>query len=194
MTWTLVGYFPKRRTAPDGTAWPGPPAPEPPHIVGSVTTCIAKGPDGWEDGGGYNYFRLYDSPTLAWSAVPAEVRPAFELFAYRLSLVRFERGVEQLIEAWWEMPVEPLGPAFERIGWDAVVDGSASFGCSPLTCNGQTGRDGIPPVNRYCLVDTEAEGVELARIFSLSEPEPGPYCVVEVWREAAAATTLPRTR
>ena len=126
--------------------------------------------------------------------MPAEVRPAFELFAYRLSLVRFERGVEQLIEAWCEMPVEPLGPAFERIGWDAVVDGSASFGCSPLTCNGQTGRDGIPPVNRYCLVDTEAEGVELARIFSLSEPEPGPYCVVEVWREAAAATTLPRTR
>lgn len=41
----------------------------------------------------------------------------------------------------------------------------------------------VLPLNRYCLVDTEDEGIELARSFCISKPEPGPYCVVEVWRD-----------
>jgi hypothetical protein len=43
--------------------------------------------------------------------------------------------------------------------------------------------EGVPAVNRFCLVDTERDAVEMARAFSVSQPEPGPYCVVEVWRE-----------
>ena len=39
-------------------------------------------------------------------------------------------------------------------------------------------------VNRYCFVATESEATDLARNFSVTKPEPGPYCVVEVWRDS----------
>jgi len=35
-------------------------------------------------------------------------------------------------------------------------------------------------VNRHCLVDSLEVAQELARRFSVEEPEPGPYYVVEV--------------
>ena len=77
--------------------------------------------------------------------------------------------------------VTPLPKAFDCLGYDAVelTDGQC-LGCSPLSCNGEAAQH---PVNRYCLVATEQEGIALARRFSISKPEPGPYSVVEVWRE-----------
>jgi hypothetical protein len=39
-----------------------------------------------------------------------------------------------------------------------------------------------PDMNRYCLVSKERAALELACRFSIDKPEPGPYCVVDVWR------------
>lgn len=92
------------------------------------------------------------------------------------------------MELWPELAVEPMLASFARLGWDAVQGGQyQSFGCSPLSCNNQAGEAGVPVVNRHCLVESEQGGIALARLFCVREPEPGPYCVVEVWRDAARA-------
>jgi len=74
----------------------------------------------------------------------------------------------------------PLPASFGRLGFDVVSRHSdATFECSPLSCNYMAREI---PVNRYCLIETEAEAFQVARDFSRSEPEPGSYCLVEVWR------------
>jgi hypothetical protein len=193
MTWTLVGYFPKlhtprplhmlrRRFSPDcGFA-----CSEFVEEICSVSHCIAKGPPGWRDQGKHNFYDMYNNPNLAWSVVPAEIRADFELFAYWLYLVEFKDGQEEPIEEWWELTVEPMPGSFVRLGWDAVEGGQhCSFGCSPMSCNAGCKDVEIAKKNRYCLVSTAEEGIDLARHFSICQPEPGPYCVVEVWREAS---------
>lgn len=83
-----------------------------------------------------------------------------------------------------ELAVEPLPAHFTLIGYDAVGFGYhgyyGNFNCSPLTCNGMSCD---VAVNKWYLVATEAEGIALAKTFSVEEPEPGPYAVVEVWRD-----------
>ena len=193
MTWTLVGYFPKRRTRLSPPWRPpyldqpnaGFPISAPVEEICNISDCVAPGPPGWREQEKHNVLDLYDNVDLAWSVVPAEVRADYELFAYRLYLVQFDDGREEPINNWWELAVEPMGSSFVRLGWDAVEGGNHSgFGCSPLSCNNRAGERGVLPVNRYCLVDTQQDGIDLARGFSISKPEPGPYCVVEVWRDA----------
>lgn len=195
MTWILVGYFPKRRTRlfppwrPPYLNYPdaGFPVSAPVEEICSISDCVAPGPVGWREQEKHNFYEMYDNPALAWSVVSAEVRTDFELFAYRLHLVQFEEGREEPIEERWELAVEPMGDSFVRLGWDAVEGGNhCGFGCSPLSCNTRAGERGIPAVNRFCLVDTEQDAIELARGFSISKPEPGPYCVVEVWRDVGS--------
>ncbi len=85
------------------------------------------------------------------------------------------------MDEWWELDVEPMSRSFVRLGLDAVEE---SFGCSPVSCNVGCVEVNVLPLNRYCLVDTEDKGIELARSFSISEPEPGPYRIVS-WRYGA---------
>lgn len=202
MTPTLIGYLPKRivKRSHDGSceAAMGFPVGPPVDQICSVSCCIAQGPAGWRGLAGNNPFDFYDSPALAWSAVPAVMQTGFELFAYRLYPAQFLDGREEKLEAleWWDPVVEPMSPSFVQLGWDAVVGGSdTSFGCSPLSCNGMAGLGGVAAVNRYCLLSSEQHGFEMAREFSISKPEPGPYCVVEVWRKGKdAAPTAAATR
>ena len=191
MLWTLIGYFPKRRATRAGWASPDPgypdagfPAPPPVEAIGSVSHCIAQGPEAPAGEGPVNAFGGYDSPAAAWRAVAPGRRPDFDLFAYRLAPVLFRDGQAEGL-ALPPPDLAPLPDTFERLGYDAVElrDGQC-LGCSPLSCNGQTA---AAAVNRYCLVGTDQEGMELARAFSVSKPEPGPYCVAEVWRDRGGA-------
>jgi hypothetical protein len=192
----LVGYFPKQRSTRSHRAlrYPdqpdsffGNPCSDGVEEICSVSDCIAPGPEGWRDQGKHNVYDMYDTPDLAWSVVPAGVRSDFELFAYRLLPVGFAEGREESVEGWWELTVEPMPRSYVRLGWDAVVGGNHhGFGCSPMSCNIGCKDVEIAKRNRYCLVSTEQEGVALARHFSVCQPEPGPYCVVEVWREAGS--------
>ncbi len=58
-----------------------------------------------------------------------------------------------------------------------------SFECSGLSCNHGAENESV---NEYCLVETESEAIRLAKKFSddSNDYEPGPYYVVEVWRES----------
>ena len=195
MTWTLVGYFPKRQFSRSLWVVPSPedlnygfPFAAPVDEICSVSKCVAKGPAGWRDQRKENFYDMYNTPDLAWSVVPVEDRASFELFAYRLYLVEFDGGREEPMEEWWDLAVESIPSSFVRLGWDAVVGGNHhGFGCSPMSCNAGCDDVEIAKKNRYCLVSTEEEGLALARHFSICQPEPGPYCVVEVWREALAS-------
>ncbi len=174
MTPQLIGYLPKVRTR--RPEWlKGPNVEE----ICSVSYCIAHAPPGWIDRWLHNELGFYDQPDLAWSVVPDESRHDYSLFAYKLFPVYFERGEQRLVEL-PVLSVEPLPACFSRLGCD-VVSRSVGiyFECSPLSCNGLA--EGYA-VNRYCLADTEAEGLVMAQEFSLSEPEPGPYYLIEVWR------------
>lgn len=186
MLWTLIGYFPKRRTIRSSWVSPYPnvgfPASEPVEEICSVSQCIAKGPEPTEGEMPVNQFGGHDDPAAAWRAVAPGQREDFDLFAYRLAPILFHDGhVEEL-----ELPsldLAPLPATFERLGYDAVeLTHGQCLGCSPLSCNGHSA---MTSVNRYCLMETEQAGTELARAFSISKPEPGPYCLVEVWRDRA---------
>ena len=189
MTWILVGYIVKARKLESGwvSSWPNPDgegmsSSEPVEELCSVSNCIVKG--FWND---KEQFGLYSTPELAWAAVPFKNETDYALYAYNLWTVQFEEGIETPIELWWDIESEPLTESFQRLGWDVVEGGNGkSFGCSPMSCNRGCLMVHSPDMNRYCLVSSYAKALELACRFSIDKPEPGPYCVVEVWREGQA--------
>lgn len=171
---TLIGYFPKQTT----------PRPEwfkaPVEEICSVSNCIASAPKDWIDLWRHNDFWAFDTPELAWSVVPIESRAEFRIYAYRLFPCRFEGGKQIPIEI-QTLNVEPLSDLYIRLGFDAVSRSlNTTYECSPLSCNNMADHR---RVNAHCLVDTLEAGIELARSFSIEEPEPGPYDLIEVLRQ-----------
>jgi hypothetical protein len=117
------------------------------------------------------------------------------LYAYRVFPLLFDTsGTPRLVK-----PSNILGKRarkprppdlirYNRLGYDVTecqIDQSYSFGCSPLSlgCNGlAVGMGSL--VNRYCLVDDVGAAYDMAILFGVQQPEPGPYVIVEVWRRA----------
>lgn len=183
----LIGYLAKRSVRRDQWSGSHPtggfPAAPPVEEIASVSRCIAGPAEGWREFNRHNVHDLYDRPELAWSVVPEDQRAAFRLYAYRRYPVRFDDGHEEPAEELWDLTIEPIPRPFVRLGWDAVEGGPQSgLGCSPLSCNGLAALPGLPEPNRHCLASSRADAFALAREFSRSKPEPGPYCVIEVWR------------
>jgi hypothetical protein len=174
----LIGYFPK-------LVYQKPPEllPEIPSVkdIYSVSDCLSEGPPGWLDKWLHNEMFVYDSPELAWSVVPEVDKDRYTLFAYRLAPCLFDEKGE---EAWPlpELSVSPLPTYFSLVGYDAVSRTyDACFECSPLSCNSMAK---LYPVNEHCLVDSLDAAISMARDFAVGQCEPGPYCVVEVWKGA----------
>jgi hypothetical protein len=174
MTPVLVGYFPKRTQVPEG--W---------HAAAgvsemcSVSTCLAPAPEGWIDHWRHNDLGFFDSPEIAQGIIPAGAT-GFSIFAYRLFPQRYEDGLASPFAITPVSP-RPLGSTFRSLGFD-VVSKSAShyFECSPLSCNSLAGE---VPVNRYCLIESLDVAVGLAIRASVGDAEPGPYYILEVFRD-----------
>lgn len=175
MSPTLIGYFPKRTLRhPDFLPDTGV------VEICSVSNCISKDPDEWINHWRHNEMWTYDNAEAAWSVVPDEVREAFDLYAYSLFPVRFTRAGEEAFAIPAVNPVT-LGAEFSRLGFDAVSRSyDSTFECSPLSCN-YLARE--VPTNRHCLLDTAEAALELAANCEAKQCEPGPYHVVEVWRQ-----------
>lgn len=123
---------------------------------------------------------VFDSPALAWSVVPEAERESFEIYAYRIAPVEISEGKEAVFKLPSIAP-EPLSGDFESLGFDIVCrSGGTDFECSPLSCNRLAG--GIP-TNRFCLLDDLTVTLRVARGFDGIACEPGPYFVVEVFRQ-----------
>lgn len=148
--------------------------------VCSVSVCVSEDPDGWIDQWRHNEMGAYDTPELAWSVVPGPARSEFDLYAYWVFPLEFVEG-QQCSFSLPPLHVRPLPASFERLGYDVVSRSSGHyFECSPLSCNHMAEH---VPTNRHCLVDDAETAFQLASEFEASGCEPGPYYVVEVWRE-----------
>jgi hypothetical protein len=169
----LAGYFPKTTAIPDGYKLP-----DNIREICTVSTCI-NAPEDWINKWLHNELGFYNSVSDARAILPSGSE-GFVVFAYRILPVRFgEDSLER-----FDLPplsIEPVDQSFISIGFDAISKSSSSFfECSPLSCNYMAQKI---PVNRYCLVDTFAEGVSLAKRFAHEKVEPGPYYVFEVLRQ-----------
>ena len=148
--------------------------------VCSVSICVSDGPDGWLNQWRHNEMWAYDTPELALSVVPDAARGEFDLYAYQMFPVQFAEGQQQPF-VFPPLHVAPMPSSFERLGFDVVSrSGGSNFECSPLSCNHMAEH---VAVSRHCLVDDAAVAFQLAAEFEAGGCEPGPYCVVEVWRQ-----------
>jgi hypothetical protein len=171
----LIGYFPKLRTPVPG--WlQGVAAEE----ICSVSECIAAGPTNWVEHWLHNDFGLFNCIDDARRVIP-DGGAGYLVFGYRLLPSLFDNGRGESIDV-SPRGIEPLPPAFRSLGFD-VVSKSVSdfFECSPLSCNAMAREI---DVNRQCLVENLESATGLASRWSVEEPEPGPYYVVEVLRAA----------
>lgn len=171
----LIGYFLKRtKQHPDWLKTAGV------EEVCSVSTCISEAPDGWIDQWQHNEMWIYDTPQMACTVVPKSAQDEFDLYAYQMFPVEFVREQQRQF-AIPPLRVQPMPESFERLGYDAVSRSSGnSFDCSPLSCNHMAEQI---PVNRHCLVDDADTAFRIAAEFEAEGCEPGPYYVVEVWRQ-----------
>jgi hypothetical protein len=179
VTPTLIGYFPKRRTK--RPEWLNAPRVD---ELSSVSTCFATAPSGWIEHWRHNELWVYDTPDIALSVVPADARSEFDLYAYRM----FPLQIADTQDEPFPIPalaVEPMASGFQRLGYDIVTRAAqTSFECSPLSCNHMAEHT---PTNRYCLLDDAETAFQLARTFEGDGCEPGPYHIIEVWRQTPNA-------
>ena len=171
----LLGYFPKQLFRPleRMSEW---------NIeeIGSVSLCIAEGPEGWRERCNYNEWGFFANPEIAWSLVPGIQQVDFRLYAYALHPVEYWNDDERPMKL-APPDANPLSSEYELVGWDAVSrSGGAGFECSPLSCNLLA--DELD-TNRYCLFPDLESAQRLARAAEGRGCEPGPYHVVEVWRK-----------
>jgi len=182
MPFSLLGYFPKRRTpAPDWLAA------SKAEEVCSVSTCIAKAPPDWVDHWVHNDWGFCNTVADAISLIePGDGE--YVLYAYSIHSNRYSGGEPQGVDValafghYTDRPVapEPLPPDFVSIGFDVAGNSLSSyFECSPLSCNRIASEI---DVNKYCLLDDLDSSLEAARRFSVEQPEPGDYYVVQVLR------------
>jgi hypothetical protein len=174
----LIGYFPKRvEHRPDWLKADGVKA------VRSASNCISSGPEGWIDHWKHNEMWLYSTEAAAESVIPDEQRPQFELHAYRMLPAVFDGGERAPLEL-PILQIQSLPPGYNAIGFDAVSRRSYSntFECSPLSCN-YMAQEIV--TNEHCLLENLAMAEQVAQRFSVEEPEPGPYYVVEILRRTA---------
>lgn len=175
--------------------------------IGSVSECIAKRPEGWEQRWDFNAAGLYDTPEAAVAALMDVAGAAFGgkvqdywLVAYSFVPVRFDaHGGAMAVPAEWvfgqSFPLLADGPPpamFRFAGYDAVqrwaepVPGKpqenmlgGGFACSPLSCNGLSGGY---DTNELCLLRTWADAAKAAADFARPDGgESGCYYVFGVY-------------
>ncbi len=176
MTPTLIGYFPKKRL-PTPEWLSGTAAEE----VCSISECLAPGPPGWIEHWIHNDWGYFNSVADALSVMPGD-NSEYQILALALLPRRFENGNSSAMEV--RVPqVEALPDSFVPLGFDVASKSvSFSFECSPLSCNLMAEEI---QVNRYCLLDEMEQALQAASRFSLEQPEPGDYYVIQVHRLVA---------
>jgi len=174
----LLGYFPKRRTIATPEMNLGASVRE----IASVSNCIASGPPDWIEDWSHNSAFFYDSPAAAWQIVPLADVESYNVYGYELCSEPY--GPSHVAPIDTAVQPAPLTASFRPLGFDVVSrDYASSFECSPLSCNGMASE---VAVNDFSLIPNFEEALEFAKRCGESQPEPGEYVVVRVWREEAA--------
>lgn len=155
----------------------------------SASDCTGRTDWDWIDEWRHNAAWVFDSSELAWSVVPQPLRGSCDMYAFRLFPVRYELG-DRFSAPIPDVKPEPMDTSFTKLGYDLVSSSAGNcFEHSPLSCNGLATE---VPTNRYCLLDTAEEAFALAPTLDVpGQPmrgEPGPYFIVEVWRQRREQT------
>jgi hypothetical protein len=146
----------------------------------SVSTCISSGPENWIEHWRHNEFGWFNSVADAMSVVPEAERQQYRLFAYRLEPFIYRQGTKINLNVPSDVHPDPIGPEFVERGFDATnksMETVLGVECSPLSCNYLAAEI---PTNEFCLFPTLQAALEGARTFSIEQPEPGDYYVVQV--------------
>ena len=153
----------------------------------SASNCISLAPEGWVDRWLHNEFGWFNRLADALAVVPPDQVAAYRLFGYRIYPQMFRAGVRQELVVPADVHPDPIPDTFECLGFDSVskfMESILGFECSPLSCNSMaTEMD----TNEYCLFHTLEAAVDGATRFSIEQPEPGDYYVVEVLENRSAA-------
>jgi hypothetical protein len=177
-----AGYFPKRiALKPD---WLDAPAV---REVCSASNCVSHAPEGWVYHWLHNEFGWFNSPSDALAALPADKKTAFRLFGYRIHLQVFRNGAQHELTLPSDVRPDPIPASFSTLGFDCVsksMESILGFECSTLSCNSMAAEMGA---NEYCLFDSLADAIAGASRFSVEQPEPGDYYVVEVLEQRQVA-------
>ena len=170
-------------------------------------------PENWMHQKRHNALLQFDSEEIAWTVLRDEIvvqlerddtrdppwnveilrlpSEEFHLYAYKVWPICFRAGQSQDLQ--FATPQAECMPGdYRKLGYDVVSwAGAGDFGCCPLFCNEEARTQ---PVNPYCLLDEITPALDLARFCSTADwkpgphyggrEDPGPYCVVEVWRKA----------
>lgn len=148
--------------------------------VCSVSHCISPPVAEWFATWRHNDCGWFNRIDEAWAVVPARQRDRYRMFAYRLAPTGLRKGKQ--LPPWVPSDVHPerLPDRFVSLGFDVVsksADSGQGFEHSPLSCNGMVGEF---QANEFCLFATVEAATAAAEAFSVEEPEPGDYYVVEV--------------
>lgn len=146
----------------------------------SVSDCISHRPENWIQSWLHNDLGWYNNPADAAHMIPEGAGPSYRLFAYRIHPEFFRKGEPLDVHLPDNLQPEPIPQDFQSRGFDAVsreLRSTQGFDCSPLSCNDMAAEY---RANAHCLFATEQEAIAAARRFSIAQPEPGDYYVVEV--------------
>jgi hypothetical protein len=178
-----AGYFAKRiEPKPEDLNAPGV------AEICSVSHCISKAPEGWIDRWLHNELGWYNRLADATAVVPAGQSAACRVFAYRIFPVFFRHGSRHDLVLPADVHPDPIPDTFQSLGFDAVnkqPDVGFLFGCSPLSCNVMAAECAA---NAHCLFNSLEDAVSWAVRFSVEQPEPGDYYVIEVLEQGGAPT------
>jgi hypothetical protein len=176
------GYFAKRVTSrPKELNAPGV------QEICSVSNCISPAPEGWIGHWRHNELGWFNTIADALSVVPEPERPHYRVFAYRLEPFVFRQGTRVEIAVPSDVHPHPIGPDFVERGFDAANKSMPTVlgvECSPLSCNYLATE---LTTNAFCLFPTYEAAVAGARSFSIDEPEPGDYYIIQVLELAFTA-------
>ena len=156
----------------------------------SVSNCISHRPDNWIQSWLHNDFGWFNTPADAMRIIPEGEADQYRLFAYLLYPQLFRRGKAHEIDLPENVNPEPLPADFRSLGFDAVSRAETTtvgFDCSPLSCNGMAAE---LPANAHCLFSTLDDASAAATRFSIEQPEPGDYYVVEVLEGLSGVRSL----
>lgn len=164
--------------------------------VCSMSDHVNSLPEDWVERWDWNDMGCYNTEEIALNTVSIEDRDRFTLFAcwlYPMLFLKNEVSDIDVSRSVKEEDQKALSEVdlstYQKIGYDVanppanLQGGLLAFGCSPLSCNGCAWEF---PVNDYYLLDALSSAIEVATAFAREEPEPGPFCVYEVWKKAVS--------
>lgn len=146
----------------------------------SASDCISAAPKDWVDHWLHNEFGWFNCVTDALAVIPSDHHEMYRLFAYRMFPALSRGGAQQGILIPPDVHPDPIPPTFISLGFDSIsksMECVLGFECSPLSCNSMATEI---ITNEHCLFGSLNQAISGATRFSIEQPEPGDYYVVEV--------------